>query len=67
MGISGGEQGARNGPSLMLGCAPEAYKQLEPILSKCAAKVSTWLKPNLTIHYCVATQVSETMCSTHRV
>lgn len=39
MGISGGEEGARNGPSLMPGCSAEAYAALEPILTKCAAQV----------------------------
>jgi len=40
MGISGGEEGARNGPSLMPGGPKEAYDMLEPILTKCAAQVS---------------------------
>ena len=39
MGISGGEEGARNGPSLMVGGAHEQYVHLEPIFSKCAAQV----------------------------
>lgn len=39
MGISGGEEGARNGPSLMPGGPREAYDLIEPILSKCAAQV----------------------------
>jgi 6-phosphogluconate dehydrogenase len=39
MGISGGEEGARNGPSLMPGGPREAYDLLEPILLKCAAQV----------------------------
>jgi 6-phosphogluconate dehydrogenase len=39
MGISGGEEGARNGPSLMPGGPKEAYDIVEPILSKCAAQV----------------------------
>jgi 6-phosphogluconate dehydrogenase len=39
MGISGGEEGARNGPSLMPGGPKEAYDALEPILTKCAAQV----------------------------
>lgn len=38
MGISGGEEGARKGPSLMPGGPKEAYDLLEPILTKCAAK-----------------------------
>merc|ERR1740139_1587006 len=39
MGISGGEEGARNGPSLMPGGPREAYDELEPILTRCAAQV----------------------------
>ena len=39
MGISGGEEGARNGPSLMPGGPKEAYDLVEPILTKCAAQV----------------------------
>jgi len=39
MGISGGEEGARNGPSLMPGGPREAYDLIEPILIKCAAQV----------------------------
>ena len=38
MGISGGEEGARIGPSLMPGGPREAYDLLEPIMSKCAAQ-----------------------------
>ncbi|KAL3823732.1 hypothetical protein ACHAXA_004825 [Cyclostephanos tholiformis] len=40
MGISGGEEGARNGPCLMPGCTRAAYDIVEPILSKCAARVN---------------------------
>lgn len=39
MGISGGEEGARNGPSLMPGGKRKAYDLMEPILMKCAAQV----------------------------
>jgi len=39
MGISGGEEGARNGPSLMPGGKKKAYDLMEPILIKCAAQV----------------------------
>ena len=38
MGISGGEEGARNGPSLMPGGPKEAYDRIEPMLMKCAAQ-----------------------------
>ena len=39
MGVSGGEEGARNGPSLMPGGSLEAYKYIEDILLKVAAQV----------------------------
>lgn len=39
LGISGGAAGARNGPSLMPGGAPEAYARLQPALEAAAAKV----------------------------
>lgn len=39
MGISGGEEGARNGPSLMPGGPKEAFDALAPIITKCAAQV----------------------------
>lgn len=39
MGVSGGEIGARNGPSLMPGGRKEAYEALENILTKIAAQV----------------------------
>ena len=38
MGISGGEEGARNGPSLMPGGPKEAYDMIEEIIMKCSAK-----------------------------
>jgi 6-phosphogluconate dehydrogenase len=38
-GVSGGEEGARLGPSLMPGGKPEAWKLLEPIWRDIAAKV----------------------------
>ena len=38
-GVSGGEEGARFGPSLMPGGSPEAWKHLEPIWKAIAAKV----------------------------
>lgn len=50
MGVSGGEEGARNGPSMMPGGPKEAYEAMEPILSKVAAQVDdgpcvTWIGP----------------------
>src|SRR5271169_2932441 len=38
MGVSGGEEGARHGPSLMPGGSREAYNHLAPILQSIAAK-----------------------------
>jgi 6-phosphogluconate dehydrogenase len=45
MGISGGEEGARNGPSLMPGCDKSAWQLLEPIMSKCAAQAGNPVEP----------------------
>ncbi|KAF7828181.1 6-phosphogluconate dehydrogenase, decarboxylating 2, chloroplastic [Senna tora] len=39
MGVSGGEDGARNGPSLMPGGSYEAYSNVKDILMKVAAQV----------------------------
>ena len=39
MGVSGGEEGARHGPSLMPGGPAAAYKVVEPVLRKIAAQV----------------------------
>lgn len=38
MGVSGGEVGARKGPSLMPGTAPEAWKMIQPIFKPIAAR-----------------------------
>jgi 6-phosphogluconate dehydrogenase len=56
MGVSGGEEGALNGPSLMPGGTQEAYKELEPILTKIAAQVDdgpcvTYIGPGGAGHY----------------
>jgi 6-phosphogluconate dehydrogenase len=40
MGVSGGEEGARNGPSLMPGGPRAAYDGVKDVLEKIAAKVS---------------------------
>jgi len=40
LGISGGEYGARHGPSLMPGGPPEAYARVRPILEAAAAQVN---------------------------
>ena len=39
MGVSGGEEGARHGPSLMPGGQRSAYDDLAPVLTKIAAQV----------------------------
>ncbi len=38
MGVSGGEEGARHGPSIMVGGAEEAWRQIAPILTDIAAR-----------------------------
>jgi len=38
MGISGGEEGARHGPSIMAGGSPQAYARIEPVLRAVAAR-----------------------------
>lgn len=38
-GVSGGEEGALNGPSIMPGGTEEAYRLIEPVLTKIAAQV----------------------------
>ena len=56
MGVSGGEEGALNGPSLMPGGTKSAYQFLEPIFTKIAAKVDdgacvTYIGPGGAGHY----------------
>jgi 6-phosphogluconate dehydrogenase len=41
MGVSGGEEGALRGPSLMPGGDPETYRILEPVLTSIAAKTES--------------------------
>ncbi len=41
MGVSGGEEGARHGPSLMPGGTKEAWERLKPILQAIAAKTDS--------------------------
>jgi 6-phosphogluconate dehydrogenase len=38
-GVSGGEEGALHGPSIMPGGTPEAYERVEPVLTGIAAEV----------------------------
>lgn len=56
MGISGGEEGARNGPSMMPGGDPNAYKVVQPIFEAVAAKVKgepcvTYIGPGASGHF----------------
>jgi 6-phosphogluconate dehydrogenase len=56
MGVSGGESGARHGPSLMPGGPRDAYERVRPILESIAAKVQgqpcvTYLGPGACGHY----------------
>jgi 6-phosphogluconate dehydrogenase len=37
MGVSGGEEGARNGPSMMIGGAKDAWDSIQPIITAIAA------------------------------
>ncbi|MCL6707811.1 NADP-dependent phosphogluconate dehydrogenase [Pseudomonas sp. R2.Fl] len=38
MGVSGGEEGARHGPSIMVGGTEESWKRVEPVLTSISAK-----------------------------
>ena len=56
MGISGGEEGARRGPSMMPGGPKEPYERVKPIFEAVAAKVNdepcvTWLGPSSAGHF----------------
>jgi 6-phosphogluconate dehydrogenase len=56
MGVSGGEEGARHGPSIMPGGQRSAYERLEPILTRIAAQVDdgpcvTYIGPGGAGHY----------------
>jgi len=56
MGISGGEEGARNGPSMMPGGDPTAYEVVRPIFEAIAAKVNgqpcvTYIGPGASGHF----------------
>ncbi|MEL7504348.1 MAG: NADP-dependent phosphogluconate dehydrogenase [Cyanobacteria bacterium J06554_6] len=56
MGVSGGEEGALNGPSLMPGGTRAAYESIEPIVTKIAAQVDdgpcvTYIGPGGSGHY----------------
>ena len=56
VGVSGGEEGARHGPSIMPGGPKEAYERVRPIFEAAAAKVKgdpcvTWLGPGSAGHF----------------
>jgi 6-phosphogluconate dehydrogenase len=56
IGVSGGESGARHGPSLMPGGSAAAYERVRPIFEAAAAKVNgeacvTYLGPGSAGHY----------------
>ena len=56
MGVSGGEEGARLGPSLMPGGPKEEYERLRPLFEAIAAKIDTepcvaYLGPNSAGHF----------------
>jgi 6-phosphogluconate dehydrogenase len=56
MGISGGEEGARKGPSMMPGGDEQAYKVVQPIFEAVAAKVNgepcvTYIGPGASGHF----------------
>ena len=56
VGVSGGEEGARHGPSIMPGGPREAYERVRPVLEAVAAKVDgepcvTYLGPGSAWHF----------------
>ena len=56
MGVSGGEEGALNGPSMMPGGEREAFSRIEPIVTRMAAQVDgipcvTYIGPEGSGHY----------------
>ncbi len=56
MGVSGGEEGARHGPSIMVGGTEESYRRVERVLKAIAARYRdepccAWLGPNGAGHF----------------
>jgi 6-phosphogluconate dehydrogenase len=56
VGISGGEEGARHGPSIMPGGPRDSYERIRPIFEAAAAKVNgdpcvAWLGPGSAGHF----------------
>jgi 6-phosphogluconate dehydrogenase len=56
MGVSGGEEGARHGPSIMVGGTQESWKRVEGVLTAISAKFkgepcAAWLGPDGAGHF----------------
>lgn len=56
MGVSGGAEGARHGPSIMVGGAEADWRRIEPVLTAISAKYqdescAAWLGPNGAGHF----------------
>ena len=56
MGVSGGEEGARHGPSIMAGGTEQSFKRVEKVLLDISAKYkgepcAAWLGPNGAGHF----------------
>ncbi len=56
VGVSGGEEGARHGPSIMPGGSKEAYERVRPVFEAVAARVKgepcvAWLGPGSAGHF----------------
>ncbi len=56
VGVSGGEEGARHGPSIMPGGPKEAYERVRPVFEAVAARVNgdpcvSWLGPGSAGHF----------------
>ena len=56
VGVSGGEEGARRGPSIMPGGPKDAYERIRPVFEAAAATVNgdpcvTWLGPGSSGHF----------------
>jgi 6-phosphogluconate dehydrogenase len=78
MGVSGGEEGALHGPSLMPGGFEESYRHLEPLLTSMAAKTSdgpccAYLGPGGAGHYVkmvhngIEYGIMQTICETYDI
>jgi len=56
MGVSGGEEGARHGPSIMVGGPEASYRRIEPVLDAIAARYKgeacqAWVGPDGAGHF----------------